>query len=272
MELMFITNDPKMAKIAENAGIEIIFIDLEVKGKYERQGHLDTHIGDHQIEDIGVIRKVLNKANILARVNPFYEGTKNEVDKCVEQGADIIMLPMFKTKNEVKDFIHFVDKRAEVCLLLETPQALVRIKDIIELDGIDRIHIGLNDLHLGMGIDFMFELLSEGIVDYLANIITSKGINFGFGGIAKCGQGTIPAELIIKEHYRLNSRMVILSRVFRNFSTNIEQELKIEVEKIRVVEKEAERLNNIELENNRIEVQRLVRKHIVEIDRGETYV
>ena len=43
-----------------------------------------------------------------------------------------------------------------------------------------------------------------------------KGIPYGFGGIAQLGQGTLPAENIIAEHYRLGSSMAILSRSFCN--------------------------------------------------------
>jgi 2-keto-3-deoxy-L-rhamnonate aldolase RhmA len=263
MDLMFITNDIKIAKMAENSGVDIVFIDLEINGKYERQGHLDTYITDHKLEDIGKIKGVLNKAKILVRVNPQYEKSKEEIDACIVQGADIIMLPMFKTKFEVEEFIRIVNGRTEICLLLETPQALVRINEIVDLKGIDRIHVGLNDLHLGLGLDFMFELLSEGIVDYLGNIISKKGIKFGFGGIAKCGQGIIPAELIIKEHYRLNSNMVILSRAFREFDENISNALNVEVSKVRAAEKEAMMLTVSKLEENRIYVQKLIRNYVL---------
>ena len=39
---------------------------------------------------------------------------------------------------------------------------------------------------------------------------------YGFGGIASLGKGIIPAEMIIKEHYRLGSTCAILSRSFCN--------------------------------------------------------
>jgi len=216
MDLMFITNEKQVAIEAEKAGIERIFIDLEINGKYERQGHLDTHISNHSINDIEGIKCILNNSKLLVRVNPYHEGTKNEIDNCIQQGADIIMLPMFKTKYEVEQFVKIVNNRAKVCLLLETAQAFVRINQILEVEGIDEIHIGLNDLHLSLGLDFMFELLSEGIVDYLSKMITDKGIKFGFGGIARIGEGDVPAEIVLGEHYRLKSQMVILSRAFRN--------------------------------------------------------
>jgi hypothetical protein len=64
----------------------------------------------------------------------------------------------------------------------------------------------------------------EGVIDFSfhaalpANIALAaeKGIPYGFGGIASLGRGMLPAEYIIKEHYRLGSTCVILSRSFCN--------------------------------------------------------
>ena len=45
--------------------------------------------------------------------------------------------------------------------------AVERIDEILALDGIDEVHIGLNDLSLGYGMKFMFELLTDGTVERL---------------------------------------------------------------------------------------------------------
>ncbi|MBO7217200.1 MAG: aldolase, partial [Clostridia bacterium] len=100
--------------------------------------------------------------------------------------------------------------------MIETAQAMARIDDILEVEGIDEIYIGLNDLHIGLGLTFMFETLSGGLIDYMAEKIKAKGLPFGFGGMAKIGEGMLPAERILAEHYRLGSTTVILSRTFRN--------------------------------------------------------
>ena len=76
------------------------------------------------------------------------------------------------------------------------------------------IHIGLNDLHLAMGMTFIFQLLTDGIVEKLANKIKSKGIKFGFGGIAGLHGGDLPGSFVLKEHYRLGSTQVIVGRSF----------------------------------------------------------
>ena len=87
------------------------------------------------------------------------------------------------------------------------------------IDGIDEIFVGLNDLSLGYGKKFMFELLTDGTVERLCEKFKAKGIPFGFGGIAALGKGMLPAERVIAEHYRLGSTCAILSRSFCN--TNI---------------------------------------------------
>lgn len=218
LKLMYITNSPRIAQIAEKSGVDWIFVDLEVLGKEERQGHLDTVISRHSREDVRQVRQVLKKSELLVRVNPINENSKEEITGVIKDGADIVMLPFFNTKGEVKTFIEFVGGKAKTCLLLETPAAVDNIESILEVEGVDYIHIGLNDLHLGYGMRFMFELLADGTVERLCRKIQTKGIPYGFGGVARIGEGTLSAECIIAEHYRLKSSMAILSRSFCNVS------------------------------------------------------
>ena len=100
--------------------------------------------------------------------------------------------------------------------LVETPEAVSCIDGILEIDGIDEIFVGLNDLSLGYGMKFMFELLANGTVEMLTKKFEARGIPFGFGGIAALGKGALPAERVIAEHYRLGSTCAILSRSFCN--------------------------------------------------------
>lgn len=229
MKLLYISNSIDEVKKADKIGIDFIFIDLEINGKKERQGHLDTFISDHNIEDVRKVKEVLKDAKLLVRVNPIGVESKEEIDKVIEYGADVVMLPIFKTREEVEKFISLVNNRAKVCLLLETLEAFFRIDDILSVKGIDYIHIGLNDLHLSLGLDFMFECLAGDFMEHLVNKITQKGIEFGIGGVARIGEGELSAEIILKEHVRLGSKMAILSRAFRD---NL-KELKEEVKKLR---------------------------------------
>lgn len=237
LKLMYITNNPDVAKIAEEAGVDWIFVDMEFIGKDNRQGGLDTVQNHHTINDIRTIRNAVSKSNVLVRVNPIhgvqkdgYFDSEHEIDSAVEAGADIIMLPFFHSVKEVQDFVSFVsksnmkyDREVKTCLLLETPEAAILLDEILNVKGIDMIHIGLNDLHLAMGMKFMFQLLTDGIVEQLANKIKSKNIPFGFGGIASLHSGALPGSFVLKEHYRLGSSMVIVGRSFCN--TNVIKDL-----------------------------------------------
>lgn len=219
LKFMYITNSPEVAQIAETAGVDRIFVDMEYIGKSERQGGMDTVQSHHTLEDIKKVANAIEKAELLVRINPIHEASdkyissKEEIDKAIENGAQILMLPYFKTVDEVKTFVELVGGRVKTMPLLETPEAVECIDEILKLD-IDEILIGLNDLSLGYGKKFMFELLVDGTVENLCNKFKKKGIPYGFGGIAGLGKGVLPAEKIITEHYRLGSSRVILSRSF----------------------------------------------------------
>lgn len=220
LKLMYITNRPEIAQIAESAGVNRIFVDMEYIGKSERQGGMDTVQSHHTIEDIRAIKNSVTTAEVMVRINPIHEATeqytssKEEIDAAIEAGADILMLPYFKTAWEVKTFVELVDGRAKTLPLVETPEAAEVIDEILESSGLDEIYVGLNDLSLGYGKKFMFELLTDGTVEKLCLKFKQKGIPYGFGGIAALGKGMLPAEYIIREHYRLGSTCAILSRSF----------------------------------------------------------
>lgn len=218
LKLMYITNNPTVAVIAEKYGVDRIWVDLESIGKEERQYGMNTVKSNHTLEDVSVIRNVLSSAQLLVRINPLYDGTEKEVGEVVKRGADLIMLPMFRTADEAKKFVDIVGGRAKTILLVETIEAERSLEDIVEVPGVDEIHIGLNDLHLAYKKKFMFQLLAEGNVDNMCSILRKKGIPFGFGGIARLNEGTLPARHIIAEHYRLGSSMAILSRSFYDSS------------------------------------------------------
>ena len=222
LKLMYITNDPDVARIAEDAGVDRIFVDMEYIGKADRQGGMDTVQSRHTAEDVRNLRSVVKKAQLMVRINPMHSGTaeysssKEEIEAVIEAGADVIMLPYFKTVEEVKLFVEIVGGRAKTFPLVETPEAVAAIDEILALPGIDEIHVGLNDLSLGLGRTFMFELLSDGTIDALAEKFKAAGIPFGFGGIASLGRGILPSEYVVREHYRLGSTATILSRSFCN--------------------------------------------------------
>ena len=271
MKLMYITNNPVVARIAENAGVDWIFLDMEVIGKAFRQSGLNTVQNHHTVDDIKRIRKAIKKSKLLVRVNPIhdavdnYPSSKDEIDASIEAGADILMLPYFKTLEEVKTFIHLVNGRAKTLLLLETVEAANLIDKILEVPGIDMIHLGLNDMHLELGMKFMFELLADGTVERLGDKIKAKGIPFGFGGIATLDGGALQGSMVLKEHVRLGSSMVIVSRSFCNTEiiTDLNEVKRIfdtGISDLRALEKETSQADAAYLEENRKAVVAAVNK------------
>ena len=269
LKLMYITNRPDVAQVAQKCGVDRIFVDMEYIGKEERQGGLDTVKSHHTVEDVKNLRKVLNETELLVRVNPIHEAgenwcsSKEEIDAVVEAGADIIMLPMAKTVDEIKKFVEYVGGRTKTMLLLETAEAKENIKEMLDVGGIDMVHIGLNDLHLSYGMKFMFQLLTDGTVEELCKIIGSYSIPYGFGGIARLGFGMLPAEHVIAEHYRLGSSMAILSRSFCDIyktsdMAEIQRLFEQELKKIREYETELTKKDDDFFIENQKETARLV--------------
>jgi len=218
IKFMLITNGSDVAKYAELSGVGRIFVDLERLGKKERQGHLDTLISQHAMADVAKVKQSLTQAELLVRLNPLHPGSKVEVDEAIASGADLLMLPMFRTADEVRQFSALVDGRVGVVPLVETYDAAKSIDQIVKVPGVTEIYIGLNDLHMDMKLDFMFEPLANGFVDQMVEIIKAAGLPFGFGGIARVGEGVIPGEMVLGEHLRLGSSSVILSRTFHRKS------------------------------------------------------
>lgn len=276
LKLMYITNQPEIAQIAESAGVDRIFVDMEYIGKEKRQQNMDTVQNHHTLEDVKRIRGAIEKAELLVRVNPIHEKTeeycssKEEIDAVIDVGADVVMLPYFTTVEEVEQFVEMVDGRAKTMPLLESGKALELVDEILEIKGIDEIFVGLNDLSLDLGKKFMFELLSDGTVEKLCFKFKQKGIPYGFGGIASLGKGMLPSEYVIREHYRLGSTCAILSRSFCD--TNqvhhidaIRDTFLNGIGDIRKLEKECEQYRNY-FKRNEQEVARRVKMIVDGID------
>ncbi len=262
LTLMYITNNVTVAEIAQKAGVDRIWVDMEYIGKEERQAGMNTVKSRHTIEDIARLRPLVKQSTLMTRVNPLHKATKEycsskeEIDNAILAGAEVIMLPMFKTRADAEEFVSLVGGRAKTQLLVETAEAAANIEEICKVQGVDEIHIGLNDLHLAYKQKFMFELLADGTVERLCKSIKASGIKYGFGGIARVGYGMLPAEYIIAEHYRLGSTAAIVSRGFCDANL-VEDPKMIEgifiegVRNIRAKEKEFERYTQQDFEANR---------------------
>lgn len=214
--LTFFTNDPEWAAAADAAGVDRVGLDLEIIGKRKRQGRFSTWISDHRPEQVPAVFAALNRAQRFARCNPIHDGSRSEIDTLVEQGAQVLMLPMFKTVAEAETFIELVGGRAKAVLLVETAPAAVRLPRILELAGVDEIHIGLNDLHLSIGLDNHFELLASEWMDDLCGLLAESGLPYAFGGIGRAADDSLPvsSDLVYAQYPRLGATGALVSRIF----------------------------------------------------------
>ena len=214
LELIQITNDPAFARRCDALEGMRLFVDLERLGKAERQAGRNTFISEHTVADVGRVRRVLRRARLMVRVNPLNPGTRDEVDAVLAEGAQLLMLPMFTRAEHLREFCALVDGRAPVVALLETAAALDTLGTWIDTPGLAEVFVGLNDLHVSLGQRFMFEPLADGLLDQVADAARSHRLPFGFGGIARLGEGLVCGRDVLAEHLRLGSRSVILSRTF----------------------------------------------------------
>jgi 2-keto-3-deoxy-L-rhamnonate aldolase RhmA len=239
MKFIIIENNPLSASLYQQSGVERIMIDLEVLGKTERQGHLDAVLSYHSNNDVEAVKKVLSTSSLLVRINPWNSASAAEIEDVISKGAEIIMLPMARSLNEAEQFLKAVNKRTRTIFLLETLEAVKLTEKILSLKGFDEFYIGLNDLSIAMKNSFMFEALAEGLVDNLSALFNRAAVPFGFGGLGTAEGGAIAGEMVIKEHARLGSSMVILSRTFKKAAGNDLPNITAEVQKLRAIYNQA---------------------------------
>ena len=266
LTLMLIPPTAEVAASLAACDVDRAFIDLEVLGKRERQGHLAAHLTHHTLEELPRYREAVCGAELLVRTNPLHDGSADELERVLEHGPDVVMLPMFRHPREVEAYLRMIRGRAKVNLLVETPQAMVRLDEMLRVGHVDEVHVGLNDLHLGLGLTFMFELASSSLLEALATTCAEHGVRFGFGGVARIDEGSVPGRLVLGEHVRLGSRAVILSRTFTRRVSSAElvdqHELAAAVTELRLVEREWRAATDDALVRNREELRERVRGRV----------
>jgi hypothetical protein len=209
------TADPGLARRADAAGVDRIGIDLDRLGKRERQAGLATWISPHTTEDLVALRPAVTRARLFARCNPPHEGSAAEVEALLAAGAEVLMLPMFRSACEAAAFGALVGGRATVVALLETAAALADVAALAEAPGVDEVHLGINDLALELGLGSRFEVLTLDAVAAAAAVLAEAGRPFGLGGIAHPGaQLPIDPDLIYAQYPRLGADRALLARSF----------------------------------------------------------
>jgi citrate lyase beta subunit len=121
---LYITKDPAVGRVAEDAGVNWIFVDMEYRGKSDRQANRDTVISAHTLEDVLAMRQAITRSQLMVRINPWGEWSRQEVEDVVQTGADIIMLPFFTTAAEVSAFIRALQYASPLRLAMVTAPML----------------------------------------------------------------------------------------------------------------------------------------------------
>ncbi len=245
---MYITNNAALAKKACSAGVSRIFVDWETMGKAERQGHLDSVQSNHSLSDLIAVREAIPEKELMVRINPINEDTRAEVEAALGAGADLIMLPMFYDYQAVKQLSDIVAGRAKIVPLFETVASLSEVEKVCLLDNVREIYVGLNDLHIELKDNFMFSSLAAGLVDNVAEIAYKNNVRFGFGGIARVSEGSVSGGMVLGEHIRLNSNIVILSRTFYRADEGTDDAFEVFFREIELLNDEWQRQVNLSKE------------------------
>ncbi len=265
LELFQITNDPAFARRCDALDGFRLFVDLERMGKAERQAGRNTFISTHVMQDVACVKRELHRSPLLVRLNPLHAETAQEVQAAIEAGADELMLPMFTHAAELAQFCAVVGGRARVVALVETAGALECMEEWITTPGVSEVYVGLNDLHVSLGLRFMFEPLAMGLLDRVAGMCKGQALKFGFGGIARLDEGLLSGRDVLAEHLRLGSSSVILSRTFHRPDqvTGFEAE----VAKLRRAEEELSRRTPQEAQQDSARIAAIVRSIAIGLDR-----
>jgi hypothetical protein len=216
--LILFTDDPILAAEADKSGVARIGIDFERLGKAARQAGHNTRLSQHDWRHLEAIAPVLRSARAFVRINPLHDGSAAEIETALSCGARSIMLPYFRTAAEVAAFVELVRGRAEAMILIETAAALVRIREVLAVRGVDEAMIGLNDLRFTLGVANHFEVLVSPLLDAACAELRRTGRPFSVGGVARANDGDmpIPSELVYAQFPRLGATGALITRAFTN--------------------------------------------------------
>ena len=216
-----------------------IFLDLETRGKAKRQSGHDMFLTRAQLGDVASVRARTPEGRLLVRINGPWERTADEVRAVIDLGADLVMLPMFRTVSEVEQACEAAAGRAAVVPLFETMEAAEIARDVMSMDGVLEAYIGLNDLALSFGESYLFRALLDPRFERLCTDLRASDKPFGIGGIGRIGSGRVPARLLLGEYLRQGASRVILSRAFRDGADTLDAvrdaiDLEHEIDQVRV--------------------------------------
>jgi len=225
------TADPVLARAAAAAGVDRVGVDLERRGKAQRQRGMHSWISDHEESALLALTPLPGSAALFARCDPPHAGTCAQVQRLLAAGVRVLMLPMYRTAADVRAFVDAVAGRARTVLLLETREAVALTSIHGALDGVDEVHVGLNDLARELAAGSRFALLGDPLLDDIAASVHALGLPLGVGGVGRPDDRTlpIPPDLVYARLAALGASSTLLSRTFRRDAQRSEQHLAADV-------------------------------------------
>lgn len=214
--LTLFTNQPEVASGAGRGGVDRIGLDLERIGKRARQPSGVSWVSDHVEPDLSAVYEVIAPEQRFVRCNPVHDELEGEIDRLIQAGARTIMLPMFRRVADAERFAEAIGGRANAVLLAETKDAAASVTELAHIPGVSEIHVGLNDLHMDLGLGSHFELLTSRYMESLCARLRDTGLPFAFGGIGRALDDSlpVPADLVYAQYPRLGATGALISRVF----------------------------------------------------------
>jgi hypothetical protein len=167
-------------------------------------------VSPHRAEDLAALE--LRRARRFARVEP----REPQVERLLELGAEVLMLPMVAGPREAQAFAAAVAGRATVVLLVERAEAVAAIGELVRVDGVDEVHLGLNDLALSLGLPNRWLALAGDVPARVGSAVCEAGLRFGLAGIGRVGDTTlpVPADLVYAQFARTGATAALLARSF----------------------------------------------------------
>jgi 2-keto-3-deoxy-L-rhamnonate aldolase RhmA len=208
------TANPILAATADAAGVDRIGIDLDEHGKEARQAGQQTRISRHRVEQLAELP--LRRARRFVRINPLHSATASEIERVLDHGAEVVMLPMVRSAAHASEFLRLLRGRAHPVLLVEHVEGLDAIEEILRVDGVVEIHVGLNDLALSMGLRNRWMTLCGDRLREAGRRVRAAGVRFGLGGIARFDDTRLPVnpDLLYAQLVRCAANATLLARSF----------------------------------------------------------
>lgn len=211
LELLLFAADPVLAARAQGFGVDAVILDLEVRGKHDRQARHDTQIAAADPSDVARVRAA-TPLPLVVRINGVGTGTPHEIEQVLQAGADEILVPMVRSLDEIDHVLEVVGDRAHVSCMVETTDA-VAASDLLAARPIRRFYVGLNDLGIDRGSASIFDALVDGTVDEIAASLAGRP--FGVAGLTHPRSGDpLPCQMLVDEIVRLDASFTFLRRSF----------------------------------------------------------